>query len=224
MLLQVDGVSQTYDGVEVLHDLTFDVGPGECLALVGANGAGKSTLLRLLAGREQPSVGTVAFEGVVISEDDREIRRDVAAVLGDPVFYPDLTAREHLELVMAAHGLGAEAPTQADQALLAFGLEGRGDALPSKFSAGQKQALFLAAALVRPRRLLLMDEPEQHLDPDARERLADRFRALTADGVAVVFSTHQADLARAAADRVLLMRGGRRVRYGEPDAVLDGSL
>jgi ABC-type multidrug transport system ATPase subunit len=219
VLLRVDGVSHRYGGTDVLREVAFTVDPGECLALVGANGAGKSTLLRLLAGREKPSEGRVRFDSRDIDENDREVRRDVAAVLGDPVFYPDLTAREHLELVIAAHGLGAEATERADEALTVFGLIERADDVPSKFSAGQKQALFLAAALVRPRRLILMDEPEQHLDPDARTRLADRFRTLTGEGVAVVFSTHQADLARAAADHVLLMHDGRG-RHGDPDTVL----
>jgi ABC-2 type transport system ATP-binding protein len=221
VLLRVDGVSHRYGGTDVLHDIAFAVEPGECLALVGANGAGKSTLLRLLAGREKPSEGRVQFDAHDIDENDREIRREVAAVLGDPVFYPDLTAREHLELVIAAHGLGSEAPERADAALTVFGLIERADDGPSKFSAGQKQALFLASALVRPRRLVLMDEPEQHLDPDARLRLTDRFRALTEEGVAVVFSTHQADLARAAADHVLVMHNGRG-RHGDPESVLDG--
>jgi ABC-type multidrug transport system ATPase subunit len=214
-------VSHQYDGVEVLRDIACSVRPGECLALVGANGAGKSTLLRLLAGREQPSRGSVVFEDRAMSEDDRFIRRNVAAVLGDPIFYPDLTAREHLELVIAAHGLGSEATERADEALRTFGLADRGDQLPAKFSAGQKQALFLAAALVRPRRLILLDEPEQHLDPDARTELAQRFRDLMREGVAVVFSTHQPDLARAAADQVIIMEQGRVAQQGAAAVVLD---
>jgi ABC-2 type transport system ATP-binding protein len=214
-------VSHQYDGVEVLRDVACSVRPGECLALVGANGAGKSTLLRLLAGREQPSRGSVFFEDRAMSEDDRFIRRNVAAVLGDPIFYPDLTAREHLELVIAAHGLGSEATERADEALQTFGLADRGDQLPAKFSAGQKQALFLAAALVRPRRLILLDEPEQHLDPDARTELAQRFRDLMREGVAVVFSTHQPDLARAAADQVIMMEQGRVAQQGAAAVVLD---
>jgi ABC-2 type transport system ATP-binding protein len=218
----VDGVSQAYGGVKVLGDISFTLDAGRCLALVGANGAGKSTLLRLLAGREKPAEGRVFFMGRDIDEDDVVTRRAVAAVLGDPVFYPDLTAREHLELVIAAHGLGDEAEERSADALEAFGLSERADDRPARFSAGQKQALFLAAALVRPRHMVLMDEPEQHLDPQARIGLAERFRALTAEGVAVVFSTHQNDLARAAADDVMLLEDGRAVAFGAAETVLDG--
>jgi len=220
VLLRAEWVRHQYGGVEVLRDVGFSVRPGECLALVGANGAGKSTLLRLLAGREHPSQGNVYFQDNVIDEDDRFVRRNVAAVLGDPIFYPDLTAREHLELVISAHGLGSEATERADRALHSFGLTGRGDELPAKFSAGQKQALFLATALVRPRMLLLMDEPEQHLDPAARTHLADQFRDLMREGVAIVFSTHQPDLARAAADQVMIMEDGRVVNSGPAAVVL----
>jgi ABC-type multidrug transport system ATPase subunit len=220
-LLRVEDVSHQYGGVEVLRDIACTVAPGDCLALVGPNGAGKSTLLRLLAGREKPSQGRVYFDDREVREDELAVRCDVAAVLGDPVFYPDLTAREHLELVIAAHGLGSEASERAEGALDAFGLAGRGDDLPTKFSAGQKQSLFLASAFVRPRRLILMDEPEQHLDPQARLGLAERFRTLTGAGVAVVFSTHQSELARAAADHVMLLEHGSCTKLGDARAVLD---
>jgi ABC-2 type transport system ATP-binding protein len=223
VLLDVDGVSHRYGDNVVLHDISFSVRAGECLALVGSNGAGKSTLLRLMTGRERPSEGSVRFDDREIHEDDLAIRRNVAAVLGDPVFYPDLSAREHLELVMVAHGLGEHASGRAESALADVGLAGRGDDLPTKFSAGQKQALFLAAALVRPKQLLIADEPEQHLDPEARVALGERIRALMREGVAVCFSTHQRDLALAAADRVMLLEHGRCVALGNAADVLDES-
>ncbi len=221
MLLEVEDVSHRYGPVDVLHRIDLTVEAGECLAIVGANGAGKSTLLRLVTGRERPSEGLVTFDGAEVSEDDLAVRLGVAAVLGDPAFYPDLTAREHLELVAAAFGLGRDAQTLADEELRNCGLATRGEELPATFSAGQKQALFLAAALIRPRRLLVLDEPEQHLDPDARRALGERFRALAGAGVAVVFSTHQTELARAAADRALVLRNGRTYGLGAARDVLD---
>jgi ABC-type multidrug transport system ATPase subunit len=94
------------------------------------------------------------------------------------------------------------------------------DGLPSALSSGQLQSLLLASALVRPRDLLLLDEPEQRLDPGARRRLAEVIGAETAEGVGVLLVTHDAELARAAADRVLVLREGEIVADGTPEDVL----
>ena len=100
------------------------------------------------------------------------------------------------------------------------GLAQRADALPAALSSGQLQALLLACALVRPRDLLVLDEPEQRLDPDARRRLAELLKAELADGVAVLFVTHHTDLALEVADRVLVLEDGRTVADGSPHDVL----
>jgi ABC-type multidrug transport system ATPase subunit len=134
--------------------------------------------------------------------------------------YPDLTVREHLLLVAVSHGVGSDAPGWVARALTEVGLAAKGDALPSALSSGQRQALLLAAALVRPRDLLILDEPEQHLDPAARERLADRIAAERSDGTAVLLATHHPDLARRVADRVIRLEDGAVTAQGVPDGVL----
>ncbi|MFJ5885880.1 ATP-binding cassette domain-containing protein [Kitasatospora cineracea] len=218
-LLHLSGVSRAYGGREVLHPVDLDLAAGECVALLGHNGSGKSTLLRIAAGRDLPTKGTVRFDGLPMNENDPRIRARVA-VVGDTVaHYPDLTVREHLLLVAVAHGV-ADAADWVDQVLENRSLTERADALPSALSSGQLQALLLACALVRPRDLLLLDEPEQRLDPEARRRLAELLAAELADGVAVLLVTHHDDLAREVADRVLVLEDGRIVRQGPPAQVL----
>ncbi|WP_078661210.1 ATP-binding cassette domain-containing protein [Streptomyces sp. NRRL B-24484] len=195
------------------------VAAGECVALIGHNGSGKSTLLRVAAGRDLPSSGTVRFDGLAMDENDPRIRARVA-VVGDTVAcYPDLTVREHLLLVAVAHGV-AGAAEWVQQVLEDRMLAERADALTSALSSGQMQSLLLACALVRPRDLLLLDEPEQRLDPGARRRLADLIKAELADGVAVLLVTHHADLALAVADRVVELEEGRILRQGAPEEML----
>ncbi|MBW1602650.1 ABC transporter ATP-binding protein [Streptomyces sp. JJ66] len=207
-LLRVADVTHAYGDRAVLHGVSLAVVPGECVALVGPNGCGKSTLLRLAAGREQPTTGRVEFGGAVLDEDDPATRARIATVLDAAVFYPDLTVREHLLFVALAHGLGAGADAAVDHVLDQHHLTEHADALPGTLSSGQTQALLLASAFVRPHELLVLDEPEQRLDSRARAELADRLRAHTARGVAVLLATHDPHLAHHAADRTLALESG----------------
>ncbi|MDH6109626.1 ABC-type multidrug transport system ATPase subunit [Kitasatospora sp. MAP12-15] len=222
-LLQLTGVSRSYGDREVLHPVDLKLAAGECVALLGHNGSGKSTLLRVAAGRDLPTAGTVRFDGLAMDENDPRIRARVA-VVGDTVAcYPDLTVREHLLLVAVAHGV-AGAQEWVEQVLADRLLTERADALPSALSSGQMQALLLACALVRPRDLLLLDEPEQRLDPEARRRLADLLKAELADGVAVLLVTHHTDLALEVADRVVVLEDGRILTQGAPQKVLGAQV
>ena len=197
----------------MLEPVSFRLSPGRCLAVVGVNGSGKTTLLRLATGRDTPSSGTVTFAGEPVAEERLDVRARVAAVLDAGSHYPDLTVREHLQFVAAAHGV-ADVDTWVDWALADRALTGSADQLPSALSSGQAQALSLAAALVRPRDLLVLDEPEQRLDPGARGRLVDRIAAEKADGTAVLFATHDHVLAAEVADRILVLQDGRVLHDG----------
>ncbi|MFH8557694.1 ABC transporter ATP-binding protein [Streptomyces celluloflavus] len=218
-LLQLRRISRTYGERRALLPLDLDVRAGTCTALFGHNGSGKSTLLRIASGRDEPTGGTALFDGKKIDEDDPEVRARVA-VVGDTVAcYPDLTVREHLELITVAHAVD-DADAWIDQVLADRRLAGHANALPASLSSGQLQSLLLAAALVRPRDLLVLDEPEQRLDPDSRHRLAELLIAEKKDGVAVLIATHQAELAEAVADRMVALEDGAVIAAGPPAEVL----
>ncbi|MEU2794230.1 ABC transporter ATP-binding protein [Streptomyces sp. NPDC007100] len=218
-LLQLRGVSRRYGERQALHPIDLDLAAGSCTALFGHNGSGKSTLLRIACGRDAPTGGRALFAGRPVAEDDPQVRARVAVVGDSVACYPDLTVREHLELVTVAHAVD-DAQAWIDQVLADRRLSDHAHALPGSLSSGQLQSLLLAAALVRPRDLLVLDEPEQRLDPDARARLADLLVAEKADGVAVLLATHQAELAEAVADRMIALEDGRVVGRGSPAAVL----
>ncbi len=218
-LLRLREVSRVYGERRALEPLDLDVPAGRCTALFGHNGSGKSTLLRIASGRDLPTTGQAFFAGRPVSEDDPEVRARVA-VVGDTVAcYPDLTVREHLELVAVAHAV-ADADGWIDQVLADRRLADHAHALPGALSSGQMQSLLLAAALVRPRDLLVLDEPEQRLDPDARRRLADLLVAEKESGVAVLLATHQAELAETVADHMVALEDGRVIDQGPPSEVL----
>jgi ABC-2 type transport system ATP-binding protein len=222
-LLILGGVSRSYGELQALKPVDLAVSIGRCVALLGVNGSGKSTLLRIAAGRDTPSTGQVRYGGVPLREDDIVARTEIA-VAGDVMStYPDLTVREHLLLVAVAHGAGDRAPLLVDSALTECRLADHGDALPGSLSSGQRQALQLAAVLVRPRRLMILDEPEQRLDPGARQWLADLLVGQKAEGAAVLLATHHIELAEAVADEVIVLLDGEVIARGAPREAL-GSL
>jgi ABC-2 type transport system ATP-binding protein len=220
--LRLVGVSRRFGTRTAVDDITLDVAAGSAVALMGPNGSGKTTLLRLMSGRDVPSGGEVLLAGNAFTEDDESVRRQVALVAEDSAFYPDLSVREHLWLVACAHGAGDQATAMVDQALADLRLSDHADGFPRELSSGQQQALLLATVLVRPRRLLLLDEPERRLDPEARERLGVLLQAERARGVTVVLATHHEELARTVADRLVLLRAGQVVADGAPADVARG--
>ncbi|SDN76598.1 ABC transporter ATP-binding protein [Geodermatophilus sp. DSM 45219] len=203
-LLVAEELSVGHGGTPVCAQVDLRLAPGRALAVVGPNGSGKSTLLRTLVGLLEPLAGIVAFDGSPVDERSAGFRRDVAAVLDDDAFFASLTGREHLLLTARGHGVAG--PEDAvDTEVAAFGLAGRADALPSALSSGQRRRLALAAAFVRPARLLVLDEPERRLDAGMRARLAARLAALRDAGTAVLLASHDADVVGTVADEVLVV-------------------
>ena len=219
-LLILTGVSRRYGERLALGPVNLALAAGQCVAVLGANGSGKSTLLRIAAGRDTPTSGRVAYSGRAMTEDDLVARTEIAMAGDAASAYPDLTVREHLLLVAVAHGAGREAGARADRALAECRLAGHADALPGSLSSGQRQALQLAAVLVRPRLLLVLDEPEQRLDPVARRWLAGLLGTEKAAGAALLVATHHAELATAVADHVIVLADGAVIAEGTPAVAL----
>ena len=203
-VLEMTELSVGYGGSAVCGSVTASLFPGSILGVVGFNGAGKSTVARTAGGQLLPLSGEARAFGLPVNEDSLPFRRRTAAVFDEDVFFPALSAREHLLLVARGHGVSG--PEDAvDRELDFFALQERADAVPDTLSSGQRRRLLLAAAFVRPSSLLLLDEPEQRLDPVMRERLGTRIRDYAGAGGAVFLVTHDPELLRRTADRCLLI-------------------
>lgn len=188
-VLEAERLLVGYAGAPVCGEVSFGVAAGKVLAVVGFNGAGKSTVVRTLAGRQDPLAGDVRVNGLPMMPDAVWFRRHVAAVFDEDVFFPSLTVREHLLLVARGHSL--HSPEDAVEAELSFfGLAERSHVVPDMLSSGQRRRLLLAAAFIRPSSLLILDEPEQRLDPVMRDALAERIQQLAEAGTTVVLVTH----------------------------------
>nr|WP_237564335.1 ABC transporter ATP-binding protein [Actinomyces sp. 432] len=175
-LVTARNLSVGYGEHAVCAPASFTLRPGEVLALVGVNGAGKSTLLRTCLGLLPPIDGEVTLLGRMPDPRSGRQRRAVARDLGEESFFPTLTVAEHLALVCYGHSTPAPERTAAEL-LDEFNLAAAAHALPDELSSGQRRRLALAAVLARPRRLLVLDEPEQRLDHVTRRALARRLVA-----------------------------------------------
>lgn len=205
VVLQVENLKKAYGPVTIVEDFSMKVHAGEAVALTGRNGAGKSTVLRCLVGADRPDEGTVTVNGIKVSETNPKIRRSVATVIDDLDFFPDLSVVEHLDLLARAHGL-TDPDALVDEVLEEVQLVAQAGQLPSTLSSGQRRRLALATAFVRPRELLVLDEPEQRLDVEGVAWLGERLKSDLAGGLAIVLASHEPSLLEAI--------GARSIRLG----------
>lgn len=183
---------------------------GQVAVLRGENGAGKTTLLSVLAGRTAPTSGSARICGLPTNERDTAFRRRLAAMIGLPPMAPDLTVLEHVALIAATwHRDPAKAKTATNGVLAELGLSPLAARFPSELSSGQTQLLGLAMVLVRPFAVLLLDEPEQRLDPARITLLAKAIMSRRLQGAAVVVATHSEMLAELIADQTILLAGAK---------------
>jgi ABC-type multidrug transport system ATPase subunit len=171
--IDVQGLRKEFGDRTALAGVDLRVEPGESVAVLGPNGSGKSTLLRILAGLLRPSSGEVSVLGNVLPKETHRLRGRVGYLGHEPLLYRDLSPRENLELAAALHGIGADQAGARIGALLdAVGMSARAGDRVAELSAGMKQRIDICRAVLPEPRLLLLDEPDAHLDPDARRRLA----------------------------------------------------
>jgi ABC-2 type transport system ATP-binding protein len=225
--LTVRGLSRNYGGFEALRDFELDIGPGECVAVVGHNGSGKTTAVRTIAGLLEPSAGIVEVAGSTVAEEPAgiEARAAMAVVPDTPSLYSDLTVHEHLELVAVAHGVaGDDLDERIDVLLGRLGLDDKRNARPGELSRGMRQKVQLGCALIRPYRLLVLDEPVVGLDPASQQTLRELLLEAKRAGVAIMLTTHQLEFARGIADRAVVLEQGVVVIDGPYDEIVDGGL
>ena len=221
MLISLDHLCKSFDGVEVLRDITFDE-EVSALAIIGPSGGGKSTLLRIIGGLEAPTSGTMAVDGSPVSFDEaslRAYRATLGFVFQDGGLFHHMTALENVALPLRmVHGASSdEADDRARELLARLGLEDSLAKRPAQLSGGQKQRVAIARALAARPRLLLLDEPTSALDPEFTTEVLDVVRNLAEAGTRFIIVTHEMGFAREVGTKLVFMDEGKIVEENTPE-------
>jgi ABC-type Fe3+/spermidine/putrescine transport system ATPase subunit len=216
--LALHGVSRRFGEHAAVEGVSFEVAPGELLALIGASGSGKTTTLRMIAGHEVPDAGKVTLDGTDITGFSPQ-KRGFGMVFQHYALFPHLSVEDNVAFGLEARGIGRGARRErAQRALSTVGLERVGPRPIQSLSGGEQQRVALARALVIEPKVLLLDEPLSNLDPTLRRSMRDELRSMLRTlHVTAVFVTHDQDDAFAIADRVALLRHGRILQVGTPE-------
>ena len=214
-MIQVTGVSKSYERLQVLRDISLSIGDGEFVSIVGPSGAGKTTLLQIIGSLEQPDSGIVAYDGedIVAMKEERRARfrnRNIGFVFQFHQLLPEFTINENVAMPAMIGGESRrESMARAAEILTRLGLADRLDHRPAQLSGGERQRAAVARALINGPRVILADEPSGSLDSQNRRELYDLFFKLRQDsGMTFVIVTHDESLA-ADSDRIIHMKDGQ---------------
>lgn len=219
-IVRIEGLRYAYGTVPVLSDIDLRIDAGEVFAVLGGNGAGKSTLLKLLLGLLRPQAGGISVYGIDPALSPQKACARLAYVPETAALYPHLSGMENLRYLLGISGLRRR---EADlhEALDRVGLDAVArDRRASDYSKGMRQKLAIALALLRDVQLLLMDEPDSGLDPEAEAQLAGLIRQMREQGRTIVMVSHDLDAVSRLADRFAFLSGGRVMREGRDLATL----
>jgi ABC-2 type transport system ATP-binding protein len=208
----VRDLRKSYDGVEALRGISFDVAEGEVFGLLGPNGAGKTTTVEILEGYRRRDGGEASVLGHDPGNSPRALRERIGVVLQHSELSPQLTVRE-THLLFAGY---YETPRDVDEVVELVGLAEKRDARVKTLSGGQKRRLDLGVALVGDPDLVFLDEPTTGFDPAARRSAWEMILSLRSLGKTILLTTHYLDEAQRLADRVAVIRAGQIVALGAP--------
>jgi ABC-2 type transport system ATP-binding protein len=216
--INVEGLSKSFSGREVVHDLSMQVKRGTIYGFLGPNGSGKTTTIRMLCGLLTPDSGEGTCLGYDIRRDADKIKRQVGYMTQRFSLYQDLSVRENLEFVARLYGL-PDARAAARDMIDRIGLKGREAQLAGELSGGWKQRLALGACTLPNPQLLLLDEPTAGVDPKARRDFWNEIHALAAEGLTVLVSTHYMDEAERCHE-IAYIAYGHLLAHGTVDEVI----
>jgi ABC-2 type transport system ATP-binding protein len=216
--IDVKGLTKSFEGREVVHELSMQVKRGSIYGFLGPNGSGKTTTIRMLCGLLTPDRGEGTCLGYDIRRDADKIKRLVGYMTQRFSLYQDLSVRENLEFVARLYGVN-DARGTAREMIKRLGLSGREEQLAGELSGGWKQRLALGACTLPNPQLLLLDEPTAGVDPKARRDFWNEIHALAGQGLTVLVSTHYMDEAERCHE-IAYIAYGHLLAHGTVDEVI----
>ena len=226
VMFEVKDLCKSFGELQVLKGLNETFYKGDVAAVIGPSGSGKSTFIRCLNLLEQPTSGSIFFEGTDITAkgfDVNKHRQKVGMVFQQFNLFNNLSILDNVTISMekVKHVSHAEAEAKAMALLKRVGLDSKAGSFPSQLSGGQKQRIAIARALALEPDVLLFDEPTSALDPEMVGEVLQVISDLAAEGITMVVVTHEMGFARKVANRVLFMDGGRIAEQGTPEEIFE---
>ena len=225
-MIAVEHLTKRFGRNLVLDDISETIREGEKVVVIGPSGSGKSTFLRCLNLLEQPTKGTITFDGTVITDPKVNIdaiRRQMGMVFQHFNLFPNMTIRKNITLAPVKTKLMGqeEADALALSLLKRVNLEDKADAYPNQLSGGQKQRIAIVRALAMKPKVMLFDEPTSALDPEMVGEVLDVMVSLAEEGMTMICVTHEMGFARTVADRLIFMDHGQILEMGKPDTLFN---
>ena len=226
VLFEIKGLQKKFGELTVFDGLDETISKGDVVVIIGPSGGGKSTFIRCLNLLEQPTAGTILFEGQDITAKGFDVnrhRQKVGMVFQQFNLFNNLTVLENITISqIKVKGLSqAESEAKAMTLLKRVGLDDKAGSYPSQLSGGQKQRIAIVRALAMEPDVLLFDEPTSALDPEMVGEVLQVISDLAKDGITMVVVTHEMGFARKVGTRILFMDGGQIAEEGTPEQIFE---
>lgn len=226
VLIKVDNLKKSFGEVEVLKGISTEIKKGDVVVVIGPSGSGKSTFLRTLNLLEEPTDGTICFEGTDITDPKVNInvhRQKMGMVFQQFNLFPHMTILKNMTIapMKLLKRSKEESEAKAMELLKKVGLDDRANSYPSQLSGGQKQRIAIVRALCMEPDVMLFDEPTSALDPEMVGEVLQVMKNLADDGMTMVIVTHEMGFAREVANRVLFIDEGIIMEENEPKEFFD---
>lgn len=229
-MIEVKHLKKSFDGLEVLKDISFTIEKGDVIAVLGPSGSGKSTMLRSLIELETTEGGEIKIEGEVLCKDGvyapkkkkKEMLDKMGMVFQHFNLFPHMNIKDNLmcACLCAKQGTKAELEALAAELLAKVDLSDKAEAMPSQLSGGQKQRVAIARALMRKPDIMLFDEPTSALDPELTKEVLNVIKQLSAEDMTMLIVTHEIGFAIEAANKIIFLDEGVVAADGTPEEAL----
>ena len=221
-MIQVEGLTRYYGDTAAVDDVSFEIGGGEIVGLLGHNGAGKTTIMKMMTGYLEPTSGRVEIDGLDLAANRQSVQRQIGYLPENCPVYPEMTVVDYLDYSASLHGIAeAERGDRVRDAIQKTELEVKAADRISTLSRGYSQRVGVAQAILHEPRILILDEPTNGLDPTQIHHMRDLVRSL-AKRATVILSTHILQEVQAVCDRVVIIRNGKKVLDERIDALREG--
>ena len=223
-MIEIKNLCKSFGKVNVLNDITETINEGDKVVVIGPSGGGKSTFLRCLNCMEDPTSGSIIFEGEDLADmkvDINRHRQSIGMVFQQFNLFNNKAVLENITLapILLKKMTKDEAIVRAHELLRRVGLEDKADVYPSTLSGGQKQRVAIVRALAMNPKVMLFDEPTSALDPEMVGEVLEVMKQLADEGMTMVVVTHEMGFAREVGNRIFFMDGGRITEQGTPAEV-----